>query len=119
MVYLELLLVGVLVWHVVYVLLHRKDMSNLLDRLMARSFEEFKYYEHKFPKDVKIATKATEKMVEKEMSVDEVEDEATKKFAAGLEEDWGPDAIDKTKIAEILDESKINRKENLRREGTD
>ena len=51
---------------------------------------------------MKIATKATEKMVESDIAVDEAEDKKTKKFISGLEEDWGPDAIDKTELDKVM-----------------
>ena len=100
--FINLLLVCILAWHIVSEILHRKERALLSDRLMARSFDEFKYYEEKFPKDVKIATKATEKMVESDIAIDEAEDKKTKKFISGLEEDWGPDAIDKTELDKVM-----------------
>lgn len=108
----QLLLVGVLVWKIISDELHRKQIQKLEDRLMARNFDEYKYFEHKFPKDVEIVAKAQEKAVEVEHSFNEVESDNTKKFIDGLEEDWKTDEIDKARIPENINESKINRKED-------
>ena len=32
---------------------HRKDITQLLNRLMARDYKEYQYYERKFDKDIK------------------------------------------------------------------
>lgn len=107
MIFLEALLVGVLVWHVVTEFLHRKERVQLLDRLMARNLDEYKYFEQKFPQDVKTVTKANEKLIEQEIATGEQEDAVTKEFVSGLEEDWGTDTIDKTQLSEIIKERKI------------
>jgi hypothetical protein len=110
--FIELLLVGVLVWKIVTDELHRKEVKELEDRLMARNFDEYKYFEKKFPKDVDIVHKAQKQSILTEQPIDAEEDIAVKKFVSGLEEDWSTEAIDKTNLPEIINEPKINREED-------
>ena len=109
--FIEALLVGVLVWKFFSDWQHKREMSNLLDRFMSRNFDEYKYFEKKFPKDINIATKLQEGVLT-EQAIDEKEEEHVKKFVSELEEDWGTDAIDKKRVPEIENESKINRVED-------
>ncbi len=43
----------ILVWHIVSELLHRDEKKKLLNRLMAKNFDQFEYYENKYAEDVK------------------------------------------------------------------
>jgi len=101
MIFLEALLVGVLFWHVISEFLHRLERQKLEDRLMARNFQEFKYYEEQFPKELKVVTKAREKEMDKIFEEKEVEDESVKKFKNEVEEDWSTEAIDSKKLMEV------------------
>jgi len=48
-----LLIVIILVMMIGFYLLERRERRELNNRLMARDFKEFKYYEKKFDKDIK------------------------------------------------------------------
>jgi len=111
--YITIAFFSLFVWHVVSELLHRRERKELADRLMARSFNEFKYYEEQFPKELKVAEKVKKKEVEKLFEEQKEEAEITEKFIQGLEEDWLPDEIDKKKIPEINNESEDHREENI------
>jgi len=93
-------------WHIASELLHRKRESELLNRIMSKSYEEFEYYSNKYGKDLK--------------ELDNIRDEARKErknevinpgyiapneepSLEGFEEDWADDEVDKKALKEQED----------------
>jgi hypothetical protein len=103
----------ILIYHFVCEYLNRRERSRLLDRLMARNFAEFEYYDKKFVPDVsEVKALRKEAKVERERikAVDEVptgfekaNDDAVEKFIKGYEEDWASDEVDHEAIKKLLD----------------
>lgn len=87
---------GAIVWNAVSSILHTKERKTLLNRVMARNYEEFKYYEEKYPEDIKEVKKIrAETREEREELKEEPLDEAKAlEFEQHLEEDWNPEELD-------------------------
>ena len=90
--------------------LHIKERESLLNRVMARDYEQFQYYEKMFKGEVKeLKDQRTEVKkelgedaeIKKEMDVEYVKE---KEFVEGTEEDWEEDEVDLEKLREKLKE---------------
>lgn len=95
---------GAMAWNAISSILHAKERKTLLNRVMARNYEEFKYYEEKYPGDVKeVKGLREEARIEREETKKEPLDEVkTKEFTQNLEEDWDSEEMDLEKIKEGL-----------------
>lgn len=86
----------VLVW---FFLRHQR---SLLDRLQAKSLEEFKYFTETYKKDVKIKNKVIEKAVEEETEDINAGNEVTDKFLQDIEESFDANEIDMEKLKKSI-----------------
>lgn len=99
---------GAMAWNAISSVLHAKERKTLLNRVMARNYEEFKYYEEKYPEDIKEVKKmrADDREEREEPKEEPLDDAKAREFEQHLEEDWSPDELDIEKIKEGLkDES--------------
>jgi len=88
--------------------LHIKERESLLNRVMARDYEQFQYYEKMFKgevdelkdqrKEVKEENREDEE-IKKEMDLEYAKE---KKFIEGTEEDWSTEDIDLEKLRERI-----------------
>jgi hypothetical protein len=86
-----------------------KERNQLLNRIMARNYEEFKYYEEKYPKDIGELQKIRQEE-RKERGRDNTtppdimgdEAEAVARKIDGFEEDWGDEEVDQKAILESI-----------------
>ena len=84
-----------------------RRFKDLLNRLMARNFEEHQYYAKKYDGDLKeVKELRDESRKERTEELKEVIDEATEKevdrVIAGFDEDWADNEVDRTKIADLV-----------------
>lgn len=86
-----------------------KERSKLLDRIMARDFEQYEYYEKMFKGEVKElkdqrkgAKKENKEDVEIKKEMD-IEFKKEKEFIEGLDEDWSGEDVDVEKLREKID----------------
>lgn len=95
---------GAILWNAVSTIFNNKERRVLLNRIMSRNYEEFKYYEEKYPEDIKEVKKMrTETRTEREELKEEPLDIArAEEFEAELEEDWSPEELNLEKIKEGL-----------------
>jgi len=80
-------------------------ITKLINRLMARNYEEFKYYQKKYPKDLKEMNKIRkETRDEDQKKREEIEiqfhDPETIKRLERFDEEWGAEEIDAKKLEE-------------------
>jgi hypothetical protein len=118
-VYLFGAFIAVFVWHVVSTLLDRKERHELLDRVMSKNYQEFEYYNKKYPVDVEEVVKVREEAREvrkespfTEQDFDKPVDDDVKQFLASTETDWNPEEVDVEKLKKMLrseDDLKDNR----------
>ena len=102
---MELLVLGLasIAGMVALVGLFLKHQRSLLDRLQARSLEEFKYFTSTYKKDVKRQGKAIDKAIKEEDEVDvNAGTEATDKFLRDVEEDFAVGEVDMEKLKESI-----------------
>ena len=86
---------------------YRKIFNQLLDRLMARHLDEYKFFEHQFPAQVRSMERASEVAMKNATTEEVPVNELTQRQArwvSGLEEDFKPEEIDTEKLDAILDE---------------
>lgn len=97
----------VLVWHVIDEQLNRRERDKLLNRIMAKDYQEYEYYDKKYKGDLR-EVKALRDESRKDRATEEDDQAAAsvgdkvEKVMAALEEDWAPGEIDETKIEDIL-----------------
>lgn len=88
-------------WHVIREFQHRRDMSNMLDRLMSKNYSEYQYYDQKWQKDLaEVEAMRKEERGSREEARSETpdasaatEDVAVDNFLKAYEEDWRPSDI--------------------------
>ncbi|MCM8781735.1 MAG: hypothetical protein NC828_01595 [Candidatus Omnitrophica bacterium] len=78
----------VLIWFIIKDFLWERRQGKLLNRLMARNYEEFKYYEEKYKKDVKQNEKARDILIEQAMKEPSSSSKSNESDLEDLEEDW-------------------------------
>ena len=100
----ELIISAGLAYHVMTVMSHKRQVDKLLNRLMARNYQEFEYYEKKFDDDRDelkrrrdIERKAANQVLRKKAVPDEREAE---RVLSQLEDDWDVDEVDTEKLLE-------------------
>lgn len=82
-----------------------RQQRNLLDRIQAKSNEEYQYYRSAFKQELKEVKKARENMAkEDDIVTGDTKDETmvTDKFLSGLEEDFAESEIDMDKLKESI-----------------
>jgi len=94
----------------------RKDTNRFLDRIMARGFEEYQYYDKKYQTDLGELKKIRkeerkvreyeEKDVFTDDSVRKDHKEKIKEVLSQYDEDYGEDEVDIEKVMEIEEERK-------------
>jgi len=88
--------------------LHIKERKSLLNRIMARDYEQLNYYENMFKgevKELKDQRDIVKKETEEEAEIKRGNDEEFKKereFIEGTEEDWDEEEIDLPALKEKL-----------------
>lgn len=88
-------------------IINDRRVKDLLNRIMARSFEEHQYYAKKYDTDLKEVVKMRneardERTEELKAVVDEVEEKEVDRVIAGFDEDWADNEVDRTKIADLV-----------------
>ena len=97
------------IWHIASELLNRKERDRTLNRLMAKDFPEFNYYDKKYQTDLKeVELLRDDERKEREVKAEEKEqgvpdEDAVNRFVKGFEEEWGDD-INKAKAKELIKE---------------
>ena len=80
-------------------------VNRLVDRLMAKNFEEFKYYKHKYPGDLKEIEKLRKDVREENKNPVETEIQFHKpetiKALSRFEEDWSAEEVDAKQLADM------------------
>jgi hypothetical protein len=91
--YIILALVG---FNIVQYLVNQRRVNELLDRIMSKHYEEFKYYKEKYPDDLKELKKLRKDTRKEAMKESEIEfhDPDTLKRISRFEEDWGAEEVD-------------------------
>lgn len=86
---------------------HFFERRKLLNRIMAKNYGEYQYFEKQHKDDVKDLKKLRERAT-KDMEEIDIEDEIAENtsekqrtFMEGLESDWSDEEIDKSKIKEM------------------
>jgi len=82
----EYIIIAVLVLYVVNEVFHRRERGQLLNRLMAKDYKEFRYYQEKWPGDLKEIEKVRDETRE------ELKEELKTAKKDGEEED-DPDSL--------------------------
>jgi len=109
-VYLFIAFMALLAWHVTEHLLDRKERRELLNRVMSKNYQEFEYYDKKYPTDIKEMeelrdeardARKTQPLKDSDFEQDIPKDVA--KFLDATETDWRPDEVDVDKIKEMID----------------
>jgi hypothetical protein len=103
----------ILIYHFTCEYFNRRERGRLLDRIMARNFAEFEYYDKKFVpdvKEVKALRQEAKDEREKLKAVDFIptgyttaREDPVEKFLKAYEEDWSADEIDRGEVQKILD----------------
>ena len=88
-----------LAWAVVKDAIAQRRVDKLLNRIMAKHYEEFKYYEEKYPEDLKeLQTMRAESRVEQKEVVEHELFENDEIDLAQFEEDWAASELDQSKL---------------------
>jgi hypothetical protein len=118
MIYIGIGFIGVLIWHIISEILWKEERKELIDRLHAKNFQEFKYYNEQYQGDLQTLKKLREDEFKK-LKKEEAKpvDINTEKFLSELEEDWRPETLDEEAIKrmEVKIESQNNREDSLTR----
>jgi len=80
----------------------REERTELLDRLMSRNMDEFKYYTKKYPGDVKTMQGAISGA--KDVEVRPELSAKAKEWLKGLDSEFSPDEIDVEELEKIVAE---------------
>jgi hypothetical protein len=88
-------------------IINDKRIKDLLNRIMARNFEEHQYYAKKYDKDLKEVGKMRDEAREERDNdlkdvVDSELDNEEKKIMSEFDEDWADNEVDKTKVADLI-----------------
>lgn len=107
--YLFVAFMTLLVWYVIDTMLARRERSKLLDRLMARDYREYMYYDRKYPHDLKELElmRAEDRQLRaespyREQTLEEEVPAEVKRFLDSTESDWKADEVDIEKIKEVI-----------------
>ena len=103
-------------WYIVNDLLNRVERRKLINRIMARNYREFEYFDKKFQNDVKTTREAEKIMMQPEEVVPGQTEELTpedRQFLRGMDEDWPEEVIDNKRLREVIGESKKYRENDL------
>lgn len=89
-------------------IINDRRVKDLLNRIMARSFDEHQYYAKKYDTDLKEVGKMRDEAREEreadlKSAVDEDNSAEVDKIISNFDEDWGENEVDRTKIAKIVD----------------
>lgn len=100
--------IAIFCWYVVSDIFNRLERNKLLNRLMARNYQEYEYYDKKYKKDLKEVESLRDES-RRDRTTGDIEpiqppDEAaaTDRIIAAFEEDWGEGEVDKTKVTDII-----------------
>lgn len=113
--YLFIAFMALLAWHVASELLNRKERKDLLNRVMSKNYQEYQYYETKYPEDVKEVvqlrdeardSRGTTPLTEENFS--KPLDPEVKQFLESTEVDWNPEEVDVDKLKEMLTNGRID-----------
>lgn len=82
-------------------------LNKLLNRIMAKNYEEFQYYDKKYETDLKevkaLRDEAREERIEDiQQGLDEAENKEATRVINAFDEDWGESEVDKTKVADLI-----------------
>ena len=97
MLYLGIAFLALLAWHIFSEISNRRERTKLLDRIMARTYVEYEYYDKKFPEDVKTVREAEKAVIATEKTALDESVEMTpeqQQFLDGMDEDWRRETID-------------------------
>lgn len=88
-------------------IINDRRIKDLLNRIMARNFEEHQYYAKKYDTDLKEVVKMRDEAREERTDelkevVDSVENREVDRVIENFEEDWGENEVDRTKIADLV-----------------
>ena len=77
--------------------------NKMLNRLMSRNYEEYKYYQEKYPRDLKEVDRLRQESKQGDRKEVELQfhDPNTEKLLAKFEEEWGADEVDEEKLKEL------------------
>ena len=94
-----LIIAGVILgWHIVSELLHRDEKKKLLNRLMAKNYDQYEYYEEKYQKDVaEVAALRDESRKEREKGEEDVVRVDDEVDLDQFEEEWSSEEMEQTK----------------------
>lgn len=109
MLYLGIAFLSLLAWHIFSEISNRRERTKLLDRIMARTYVEYEYYDKKFPEDVKTVREAEKAVIATEKTALDESSEISpdqQKFLDGMDEDWRRETIDTAKLREVMDDNK-------------
>ena len=96
---------GILAWHLISEFLWKRERTKLLNRIMAKDYTEFEFYDKQYKSDLNEVNKLR-KTVRKTSKIPEQEsviDKEGKQFIGQLEEDWAEEEIDNTKLRKIVE----------------
>jgi len=88
--------------------LHMRERKSLLDRVMARDYEQYEYFQQQFKGEVEELKNQREDAREEKSEDDEIkkemdlEYEKEKEFIEGTEEDWDENEVDLEKLRERI-----------------
>lgn len=95
-------------WYVISDILNRLERNKLLNRLMAKNYQEFEYYDKKYEKDLKEVESLRDESRRDRTTGDSEpvqppdESAEAERIIAAFEEDWGEGEVDKTKVTDVV-----------------
>ncbi len=109
--YLFIAFCAVFLYHVYSEEKNRRERKDLLNRIMSKNYQEYEYYDKKYPADVKeveaIREEARDIRGTSPMTEQDFEkplDPEVKQFLESTEVDWNPEEVDVDKLKEMLNE---------------
>lgn len=101
---------ALLAWHIASELINRKERKDLLNRVMSKNYQEYQYYETKYPADVEEVVKLRDEARDSRETTPLTEenfskplDPEVKQFLESTEVDWNPEEVDVDKLKEMLE----------------
>jgi len=94
-------IVALVVGYLVSELSHRRTEATLLNRIMAKNYQEFEYYEKKYDKDLKELDHLRDESRDErknEAMEEPVFSEMGNTNLSGFEEDWEEEEVDKVAL---------------------
>lgn len=89
-----------------------KERQQLLNRIMARDFQEYEYHDKMYKTDIKETEKVRDTARKEQGEDAEIEEELDleykeeKKFMKGTDEDWAEDEVDLQELRKRIDKDK-------------